>query len=493
MHAIRALFTAFFLTLLLTNAVAASQPRLGLHVAPCTQGKSKVPAMCGTMGVYENRSTRTGRIISLGVIVLKAKHPSHHAIAFIAGGPGELTTPFAEYVADGQFEPALSALRDRYDIVFADDRGMGLSNPFQCRFAPPGDPAAYFRQLWPDRVITACRARNLATHDPSQYNTNNTVDDLDELRAALGYPKLVLNGGSYGTTFSLVYMRRHPRSVESAVLLSVAPPHFMPLPGSPDGAQTAFDELNARCRRDPVCHRNFPDFAQHFGALIRRFDGGPISVPAKNLATKHMQTVALSKEVFVDQTRHVLYDPEPSAYLPYIVEHAYRKDYAPLGKMIEFFSLQFSNDLDAAANLSYTCADWMPFVDPAQVRWAAQHSFAGDLRIRAQRRACAIWNVPAMPRSFNDIVRSDLPVLMIATSNDPGTPSKYGEEALHYLPNGREALLQGGGHSVQTPCTDRLVLQFISKGSAKDLNVTKCRSAFKFPPFMTSMKGWPSL
>jgi pimeloyl-ACP methyl ester carboxylesterase len=447
--------------------------------------------MCGTFGVYENRAGQSGRVIELGVIVLKAQHPSHRAIAFIAGGPGESTIPFASAIADGQLEPELLNLRDRYDLLFTDDRGMGRSHPFDCQFAPPDDPAAYFRQLWPDQVLSACRTKSLATHDLSRYNTDNTVDDLDELRAALGYPKLVLNAGSYGTMFSLVFMRRHAENVESAVLLSVAPPGFLPLPGAPDGAQTALNDLIVQCRQDSTCHRNFPNFAQRFNTITQRLGSGTLPVPVENSVTKRVETVALSKEVFVDQLRHVLYSPYGAAYVPYIIERAYRRDYAPLGRMIQSTSQAFANDLNDAANLSYTCADWMPFLDPVQVRWAQQHSFTGDLRIRAQQHACAIWNVPAMPPSFNEPVRSNVPVLMILSSNDPGTPAKYGEAALRYLPNGREVLVKGGGHSVFTACTDKLILQFVRAASAKGLNVSQCRSSYKAPPFATSMKGWP--
>ena len=488
---LRSFFSVLLIATLLPVAGAqAQEPALGLHLAPCTQGHAKVPAMCGTFGVYENRAQHAGRIISLYLIVLKAKHPTHRAIAFIAGGPGESTTPFAQDVADGAF-PELSKLRDHHDILFADDRGMGQSNPFDCQFAPPDDPASYFRQLWPDQVVSACRAKSALTHDLSQYNTDNTVDDLDEMRAALEYPRFVLYAGSYGTTFSLVYMRRHPENVESAYLFSVAPPGFLPLPGAPDGAQTALNELIARCRHGAVCHRHFPNFAQHFKAVLKRLDAGTVPVPVKNGVTKRIETVALSKEVFVDQLRHILYVPQVSVYIPYMIERAYRRDYAPLGRAIDEASQLFSNDLNAAANLSYTCADWMPFLDPKQMQWATQHSFTGVLRIRAQQRACAIWNVPATPSSFNEPVQSDIPVLMVSSVDDPGTPPRYGEEALRYLSNGREVLVKGG-HSVITPCTAKLALQFIRAGSAKGLNVTQCRNDYRFPPFATSMKGWPT-
>jgi pimeloyl-ACP methyl ester carboxylesterase len=473
-------------------ARAATPPQLGLHLTPCTQGQSKAPADCGTYGVYENRATRTGRVIDLAVIVLRAKHETHQAVAVIAGGPGESATPFAGYILDGYFGKELMALRDRYDLLFVDDRGMGASNPFSCDFAPAGDPKSYFLKLWPDQLLSGCRAKIAATHDPSFYNTNNTVDDLNDVRAALGYPRIVLDGGSYGTFFSLVYMRRHPSSVESVILDGVSAPHFQPLPGSPDGAQQAMDELIAACKHDATCHANFPAFPQQFNAVLQRLDKSTLPVSVMNPATKRTETVQLSKAVFVDAIRHTLYAPQGAAYLPYVIDRADRRDYAPLGQMIATVTQGINQGLDLGANLSYSCADWMPFIDPKQVADAAVNSFAGDLRIRAQQHACSVWNVPPMPSSFNDPVHSSLPVLMISSSNDPGTPPRYGEAALRYLPNAREVLVKGGGHAADTPCTERLIVEFVRAGSAKGLDVAQCTATFAMPPFAKSMKGWPS-
>ncbi len=482
------------LVVLMFASVASGQaasPPLGLHLAACTEGRSKAAAECGTYGLYENRTTKSGRIISLGIVVLKAQHPSKRAIAEIAGGPGEIVTTFAPFIADGQFDAGVWTLHDRYDILFVDDRGMGQSNPFNCDFAPAGDPSSYFRQLWPPKLVSACLAKTAATHDRRFYNTNNAVDDLNDVRAALGYPKIVLNGGSYGTFFSLVYMRRHPSTVESAVLDGVSAPHFQPLPGSPDGAQQALDDLVMKCARDSACHSRFPEFQSHFEAVLGRLTRGSLPVPVNNPVTKRRETVALSKEVFVDQVRHALYVPEAAAFLPYITERAFVGDYAPLGQMIQTVSQGLSEGVDAGANLSYSCADWLPFIDPAELDRAAAHSFAGDLRVRAQRVACSAWSVPPMPASFNDPVRSDIPVLLISASDDPATPPVYGERALRYLPNGKELLVKGAGHATETPCTDRAVVEFVRAGSAKGLDVSRCQADFKLPPFATSMKNWP--
>jgi pimeloyl-ACP methyl ester carboxylesterase len=485
------------LAILLVSAVVpaaaarAESSALGLHLAPCTQGRSNVAAECGTFGVYENRAARSGRIISLRLVVLKAKHPTHRAIAFIPGGPGQSAVSLAPIIADGMFAKALSALRDRYDILFVDSRGMGGSHAFNCDFAPPRDPGSYFRQLWPEALLSACRVKSAASSNPNLYNTNNAVDDLDDVRAARGYPKLVLCGGSYGTFFSLVSIRRHPERVESAVLDGVSAPHFQPLPGAPEGAQTALDHLIAKCRRDTICNSHFPAFQQHFNALVRRFDRGPIPVRVKNPGTKRFETVALSKEVFADRLRQTLYDPENAASIPYVVERAYHADYDPLGELINGMSLALAHALDHGALLSYTCADEIPFVSEDRIKAEAARSFTGDVRIRAQQHACSIWNVHPMPRSFDDPVRSDAPILIKTGSDDPATPPRAAAEALPYLRNAKQVLVRGAGHTTETPCTDRLIEQFVRAGSAKGLDVSRCDAAFTPPRFVTSAAGGP--
>jgi len=408
---------------------AGSQPQRGLHLAPCTLSKRKIPARCGTFGVYENRSARSGRVIALHVIVIPAEHPSHRAVAVIAGGPGQAVTEFAPYIADGDFG-VYKALHASYDVILMDDRGMGKSNPFPCNFTPTGDPAAYMSELFPPQLEAACRKQSLATHDLSKYNTNEAVDDLDALRAALGYKKIVLSGVSYGTIFSMVYMRRHPQHVESVVLDGVDPPHFQPLPGEPMGAQNALDDLFRKCAADRTCSTHFPKFKEHFYTLLKRFDAGPLTVPVWNPRLKRTQRVQLSKAVFVDQVRHLLYDPFPASYLPFAVERAYARDYGPLGRMVQLAIVKINGDLNAGAFLAYSCSDWMPFISPSALAYARTHSFTGDLRIDAQRAACARWNDRTMPPSFNEPVRSNIPVLMILGSDDPATPPKYGLQAL---------------------------------------------------------------
>lgn len=463
--------------------------RTGLDLHDCTQGHRKVAARCGTFGVYENRATRSGRVIQLGVVVLKAKQPTGNAIAYIEGGPGVPALPDAPNIADGD-DPVLAAFRSDYDVIFVDNRGMGSSNPTRCDISPYPDMPAYFLQIWPDEILSACYRRYSATSDPSAYNTNSAVDDLDDVRAALGYRKLLLYGGSYGSFFSFVYIRRHGEHVKGAALEGIIAPHFESLPGAPDGAQTALDDLARKCAGDARCQKAFPNFVDHFAAVLRRFQDGPVRMTVRNPKTKRLVHVALSKEVLVDRIRENLYVPETAAYLPYITERAYRADYLPLGRLVDLWSQFLAQGQDAGTNLGYRCADLDPFISQTQVQTQAAASFTSDLRVRAERRACSIWKVAPMPPSFNDPVRSSVPILMISGSDDPVTPPKYAAGALRYLPNARLVVVRGAGHGVFTPCTNRLMIAFIRDGSAKNVDTSSCSAAFKVPPFATSMAKW---
>jgi pimeloyl-ACP methyl ester carboxylesterase len=472
-------------------APAPAAPGLGLHLGPCSVGKSKVPARCGSFVVYENRAAASGRTIALRLVVLRAKHPSERAVFWNPGGPGASAVDFAPFLADGLFQKDLSVLRDRYDVVLVDNRGIGGPHAQQCDLAPPAHPEKYFLQVWPDDLLAACRTRLARNANLSLYNTSLAADDLDDIRAALGYQKIVLSGASYGTFFYLVYMRQHPEHVESAVLDGVAPPHLLIIPlEDAAGAQLAMDHVITACAGDRICRTAFPRLASHFVALTRRFDRGTVSVRIRNTATKRTQAVKLSKEVFAERLRQALYDPDAAAYVPYIVERAYAGDYGPLTTLVQTISLGFAGSLNFGLNLSVTCAEDLPFITESDVRRTSAHSFEGDARVRAQQRACRTWNVAPVAASFNQPVRSMLPVLMISGSADPASPAIFAERQLAFLPNAKRALVIGAGHATEIPCTERLKVAFVLAGSARALDVSSCAGSFRPPRFKMSLAGF---
>jgi len=91
-------------------------------------------------------------------------------------------------------------VRAHRDIVLVDQRGTGKSHRLDCKV--PQDPAevqAYFEPSLPPADVRRCRGELEASSDLTQYTTSIAADDLDEVRAWLGYDKINLTGGSYGT------------------------------------------------------------------------------------------------------------------------------------------------------------------------------------------------------------------------------------------------------------------------------------------------------
>lgn len=474
------------------GAAATSEASSGaLQTHDCLSGKTRTPSICGTFRVYENREAASGRTIDIHFIVLKATKPTDRAIFFNPGGPGAGATQFAGFIADGVFEKFLPRLRDSYNIVFVDNRGTGLSHPLQCDFFNRADPRTYFMQIWPDAQLKSCRARLAQNADLSDYATDYAADDLDDLRAALGYPKIALSGASGGTTFFLDYARRHPSHVESLVLEGVSPPHMLIIPlQDAQGGQLAMDHIATDCEHDAACEAHFPHFRAQFAALANRLKTGPMQITVENTKTHALTKVMLSKEVFGDRLRQALYSNETAAYVPYVIDQASSGNFVPLGTLIESTADGLESIISSGDNLSVTCAEDIPFITDDAIKKTSGNSFIGDSRVRAQQHACRIWDVRPVPAAFQDPVRTSLPVFMISGTDDPTTPPQFATEELAYLPNGKQLLIANASHDTEIDCADALAERFIRQRSAKGLDTSSCAATYHRPAFATSMAGF---
>src|SRR6185369_15626741 len=209
------------LLLCLAGCGEDSRPRSAIALADCRLPKLPFAAQCGTLEVPENRDQPGGRKITLSVAVLPANtlYPRRDPLFILAGGPGQA----ASFL--GPFAAALTGVRKDRDIVLVDQRGTGRSSPLKCAAFNPDHSLEAAIEFDPLPKATAC-AQELAANgvDAAQYTTAAWVADLDAVRAALGYDRINLWGGSYGTRAAQEYLRRYPQRVRSVVLDGVATP-----------------------------------------------------------------------------------------------------------------------------------------------------------------------------------------------------------------------------------------------------------------------------
>ena len=298
---------------------AAAQP--GVDLEDCRLDGVSVPARCGSLTVYEDRSAGDGRTIDLKIVVIPAvsDNPEPDPLFFLAGGPGQAATEVA-----GPMLPLLADVRRNRDLVFVDQRGTGGSGRMTCAFFESEvDEQQLGESLQVDTLplddLRECLAEVEAVADPRQYTTPVAMDDLDDVRAALGYETINLYGGSYGTRAGLVYMRRQPDRVRTAVLDGLAPVS-MRLPSNVNvDAHRALDRLFADCAADAGCNEAFPDLAQTFARVIANIEANPQRLDATHPRTGEPFGLTLTAAGFAGGLRGVLYSPTLASLVPWTI------------------------------------------------------------------------------------------------------------------------------------------------------------------------------
>jgi pimeloyl-ACP methyl ester carboxylesterase len=414
----------------------------GLTLTVCTDPSLPKDARCGTYEVFENRAAKKGRKIPLRVVVLPALGPDRlpDPVIYFAGGPGGSAVEQGMYLRE-----SVAPLRQRRDFLFVDARGTGGSGPLDCLELRPSSLQEYLDSYMPIDKVRACRDRLSKSADLTQYTTDNVVDDADEVRAALGYSQVNVIGGSYGTRVGLIYLRRHPDRVRTAILNGVAPANA-PFPLSfPRSTQKAMDGLVAECAGDAGCARAFPHLKDEIAAVLAQAEREPVPVQLTDPGTAKPYEVRLPRGGIVSVLRFMLYDPASAASLPLQVHLAAQGDWKPLGGTV-------SSLFQTAVKLggfffSITCTEDMAFTRDQDIPAATAGTFMGDFRLRRHKAVCAEWPTAKLRESFVAPVASDVPVLIVNHERDPATPASDGEEAARTLRHGRTILIPDAGHS----------------------------------------------
>jgi pimeloyl-ACP methyl ester carboxylesterase len=473
------------LAIALVISPPASFSGKSLRLQPCELPGIAGGGRCGTLEVFENRSTRTGRQIGLNVVVIPAQRAASalDPVFWLEGGPGAAATQAMGPVS----QQYLQGLRADHDLVFVDQRGTGNSNPLKCDDIgeTPANLDAYFGKLFPTDRIRACREKLEKVADLTRYSTSIAMDDLDDVRQALGYAKIHLAGASYGTLAAQVYMRQHPDQVRSAFLIGVTTPGFrLPLPFA-RAAQNALERMFVDCAADPACRAAFPDLRNEFAAVLARFDRGPIEVKVIDPATGRLRPVTLERESYVERLRALLYSTNGARFIPLVVHQAFLADFGPFQTMATRYSLGGAV-ASRGMYFSVTCSEMTPFITEEEIAAETRGTFLGDRRVRAHLAACREWPRADVPRSFLDPVKSTIPVVLFSGDADGATPAWFAEAAVRFLPNGIQIKAPHTGHQIDGPCTWDLMQAFVRNPSVRQLDAACVEKAHR-PPFATAV------
>ena len=446
---------------------------------PCPEGLGlPADARCGTVQVYEDRASQAGRTIDLAYLILPAKNPDAarpDPLFALAGGPGQAATQIWQVS-----KTSLAVAHETHDLVFVDQRGTGASNGLRC---PVEDLSEILAGPWRNTEALVACAQSLPA-DLTQYATPTAMDDLDDVRAALGYDQINVWGGSYGTRAALAYLRQHEEHVRSAVLWGVAPPGspFMRTFG-PDG-QAALDALFADCEADEACKALLPEGQATLDRIVGRLQEAPAPITIPDPRTGQPASIELSDEMFIGALRLALYDASWAASLPAVLAAADQGKYEALMGFASQITVAVVQQIHMGMFLSVACAEDVPLLNDDDLA-AAGRSFIGEEFLRGMQQTCAGWPRATLPEGYLEPVRSEVPVLLMAGALDPVTPPSTAERAAKTLSNSRFVPFPATGHGTSNAaaCDAQLVGAFVNTPDPAALDIS-CTEGLKRPDFV---------
>ena len=413
------------------RAFFSGQARYSWPPEPCVvQG---LDARCGTFVVPEDRSKPNGRMIGLHVVVLPAvsKPVRKDAVTYLAGGPGDAATEKAAVLRS-----QLASLNTSRDILLVDQRGTGRSTRHD--------------------------------GDVTEYGTPMAMDDLDAVRAALGYRQLDVIGSSYGATAAQVYAKLHPASVRTLILLAGTAIDVPFFDRYAVNAQRALDQLARLCSSQPDCRKAFPDWERRFGELVKAWNAHPVH--------------GMTGDKFASVIHAMLLNLDKAVSIPLVVTRAAQGDYAPL-------------DHAGSGDLPYTigplssiwCNEPWSGLDAAGP-WGTEFDSYTTAQIAAVRHQCDSVPKRAEPRSLWTLpTGSHVPVLAFAGGADPQDPVTNLPDLKQDFPDSRTVVLPHIGHDFSIGgCVDAIMADFADRGTTKGLDTTRCNGAVVVPPFAIS-------
>jgi pimeloyl-ACP methyl ester carboxylesterase len=402
--------------------------------------------------------------------------PEALPLVWLTGGPGDAASAIV-----GQ---AVSRANTRRPLVFVDQRGTGQSQPrLDCHeadrlFIDPTSPWA--QRLAQARAIAqACRDRLTAAGvDLAAFDTADDVQDVIDLRRALGYPRWEVYGVSYGGRLAQQVLRQDATGVAAVVLDSSITSEPLGPASLVSRADDAIARLAAACRAQPACAASNPDVRSSFDAAVARLAASPYTTKVVN---PDGSALVVSGQEVVAGAFNAMYDRDLLAVLPGAVAAIAGGDTSLIDALAAELT---SRPNDSAAGLFATslCADDGAALSPADQAVLADPGEHGTLLLNWAYPVCDVWAVPPVPGGPLVAASSDVPVLLFEGGLDPVAPPSFADTITAHLTHPTVVVVPAGGHgnAFANDCTTAIVDAFLAAPTQQP--DTSCAAALP-PPF----------
>jgi pimeloyl-ACP methyl ester carboxylesterase len=450
-------------TLTVTPSVTALRSA-AIQFEDCVIGTAS--AKCGTYRVYENRSAQSGRQIDLNIAVLPATtdHVEPDPLFYFAGGPGGAATDVTSL-----FAAEFSELNKTRDIVLIDQRGTGSSNLLMCPKPDKpfdiSDTAAY--------AAYAESCLNGLDADPRWYTTRAYVDDVNEVRQALGYDQINISGGSYGGTVVQVYLQQHPETVRTAIINNSTLIDYPIFEHLADSSQRAFDLVMARCAKDEKCHAAYPDPQADLDAALAQVAKQPVETNVWDPAIS--QPISVTPVILAGVVHQMLLGADSAAQLPRLLHRAVtQNDWDAVAEIhVNRILPQVRASTGLVMYAVIRCNEPWAMTRVDQVASNGRQSYAGQTNLeQAQSVAqmCALLPKADPAALYGPTRKIDVPVLVLNAEEDNQNPPENVAGTAEVYPNSKVLFEPYRSHyTVNWACLSKVYTEFIGLGNVQDL------------------------
>ena len=425
-------------------------------VVPCVHVAREVEyaAECGTLIVPENRNDPSSRLIALPVKRIPASGDAPaEPIFWLTGGPGTSNMDHSR----------VEWFHENRDIVLVGYRGVDGTVFLGC---PEVDEAMHSglpmmsreSMAYQGEASAACAERLTAEGiDLDGYTVLEVVDDVEAARRAMGYDRINLESGSYGTRLAQIYTWRYPDTVHRNAMVAVNPPGRFWWDGAILEEQIL--RYSALCAEDAYCSSRTSDLA---ASIQTALDNMP----------KRWLVFPVDRDAVLFATFMGLYSTEGAASTFDIWLAAADGDYSGMAMVSAAMTFMLPTDFawgesaSKALSADYDfdpTADYVAEVTPDPYLIGSPGSTIGWA-------VAGFWPANKIPDEYRTAQPSSVETLMLSGTLDVSTPAQNARnQLLPLLDNGEQVVLSEFAHTgdlyyLQSEATRHLLTTFFATG-----------------------------
>jgi pimeloyl-ACP methyl ester carboxylesterase len=439
--------------------------------------KQKFTTYEGHIVVPENWNNPTAKTIQLPVFIIKSKSKQPaEPIFWFTGGPGASNIRGTNNLS----------LLENHDFICVGYRGADGSIILKSKKVAKAMKGVNHKLLSNESLDNlGVKAKEYLAElkkdgiDISQYTIMEVIEDMEYVRKALGYEKINLFSGSYGTRVALLYSYKYPEVVKRSVMNGVNPPgHFVWDSQQTEHILDIYDSLYKS--------QNLPDYKGSIKAVMKKsFEKMPKRWSFFKLDPDKIKTTTFAL-MFQKGSAIMTFDAYFSA--------ANRNDYSGLYLLQLAYDYLIPRGSVHGDLFQKGCADFDPNVNYREKLKSDNTALGYNMALLLMGGASS-WYNGSIPEEYKKVRMSQTETLLIGSNLDVSTPPENAtKELLPFLPNGHQVILRNMSHqdvsSLQADSYNKLVARYFDTGAVNESLFHYDEIDFKPAKRFSSLAKW---